>query len=290
MDLIPGHVPAPFAQPRTKGALLTAAMPGSTAEGVDWHKGVLQWPESAPSWRVLMDCNDNAVAAYGNEAEFGPVAARPFVIQTVTHCPRGSIAEMSARAERNLRAITSAALGHELWTGELTALDPWTLPTGQSTLANQRPASSGTAQEGPYLNPHLAGGTLISGTYNVQEAVGLVEAEVADRLGGGPTYLHVPSMHLMSLLTVQEEGDLLRTPLGSIVVADTGYPPSVGSTTDDTTIYGTGPVQLWLDDPVVYDRDTWVVDHGNNTVAVWAERAAMLLFDPQTLVGCTVTL
>lgn len=292
MDLMLGTIPPLPAQPRPKGALLTTAMPGSTPEGVDWHQGIAQWPESAPSWRIAQACTDDTVG-YGNEAEFGPVAARPFVIQTVTHCPRGPLATMVARAERNLRAVTSTAMAHELWTGEASALDPWTLPTGQVGLVNPRP-DAGTADEGPYLNPHLTAGsgTLLTPTVapDLQEAIGLVEAEVADRVAGGPIFLHVPSTHLLSLLALQHEGDLLRTPLGSYVVADTGYPPDVTDATDaDLTVYGTGPVQYWLDEPVVTDRASWVVDNTTNKVAVWAERAALLLFDPQTLVGCTVT-
>lgn len=290
MDLMLGRIPPPTPAARTKGALLTSAMPGADAAGVDWHKGVVQWPESSPYWRIVQDCTDDDVAAeYGDETEYLPVAARPFVIQTVTHCPRGSVAEMAARAERNLRGITSQALAHELWTGEASALDPWHLPAGQVALANPRPGSSGTADTGPYLNPYLEAAPMITGASTVEQAVGLVEAHVADATNGGPTYLHVPSYHLMNLLMVQAQGDLLRTPLGSVVVADAGYPPDAADQTEDLTVYGTGPVQLWLDEPVVYDKDSWVVDHATNRVAVWAERSALLLFDPQTLVGCTVT-
>jgi hypothetical protein len=290
MELMLGHVPAPRPQPRTKGALLTSAMPG-TAEGVDWRKGLIHWPESSPYWRVVQDCTaDDVAAEYGDETEFSPVATRPFVIQTVTHCPRGPISVMRDRAERNLRAITSTALAHELWTGEASALDPWSLPTGQVTLANPRP-DLGTADEGPYVNPYLtgAGSALATGATTIEEAIGLVEAEVEDRIAGGPVYLHIPSVHLMSLLTLRDEGDLIRTPLGSIVVADAGYPPELSDDSEEMTVYGTGPVQYWLDEPVVYDKDSWVVDHETNRVAVWAERAAMLMFDPQSLVGCTVS-
>lgn len=289
MDLMLGRIAPPVSPPRTKGVLLSAAMPGSTPDGVDWHKGVSYWPESDPYWRIIQDCTaDDVAAVYGDEGEYLPVAARPFVIQTVTHCPRGSVTEMAARAERNLRGITSQALAHELWTGEATQLDPWTLPTGQVALANPRP-DSGTDAEGPYLNPYLEAGAMITGASTIEQAVGLVEAHVGDATSGGQIYLHVPSYHLMNLLMVQAEGDLLRTPLGSVVVADPGYPPDAADQTDDLTIYGTGPVQLWLDEPVVYDKDSWVVDHATNRVAVWAERSALLLFDPQTLVGCTVT-
>jgi hypothetical protein len=57
----------------------------------------------------------------------------------------------------------------------------------------------------------------------------------------------------------------------------------------ELVIYGSGPVTVWLGDPVVYDQDSWVVDNTTNRVAVWAERPALIWFDPQTLVGCTVS-
>lgn len=291
MALIPGRIPAPQVQERRKASLLTSAIPGPDLDGVDWHKGVIAWPESAPSYRVVQDCTDE-IADYGDEAEFGPVAARPFVIQTVTHCPRGSLDELAARAERHIRAITSQALAYELWTGDATALDPWTLPTGQVALANQRP-DTGTADEGPYLNPHLDGAVTLLGTAfdNASAALGAVEAAVAERMAGGPIYLHVPTDFVLGMgADLRDQGDLLRTPTGSLVVADAGYPgKAVDAEAGEFTVYGSGPVTVWLDEPVIYDTDTWVVDHNTNRVAVWAERAALIWFDPQTLVGCTVS-
>lgn len=288
MEMIPGHIPAPQAQERRKASLLTSAVPGPELDGVDWRKGVVAWPESAPSYRVVQDCTDEA-ADYGDEAEFGPVAARSFVIQTVTHCPRGSLAELSDRAVRHLRSITSQALGYELWTGEASALDPWTLPTGQVALANPRPAASGTADEGPYVNPFLGAATMLATPIaDATAAMGAVEAAVAERMGGGPIYLHVPTDFVMGMgADLREVGDLLQTPTGSTVVADAGYPgPGVSGT--DLVIYGSGPVVVWLGEPTVYDQSSWVVDNTTNRVAVWAERPALIWFDPQTLVGCTV--
>lgn len=288
MELMPGVIPAPALQQRTKASLLSSAAPGSTPGGVDWRKGIATWPESTPYYRLVQDCTDEAVE-YGDETDSAPIGARPFVIQSVVHCPRASISAMAERARTHLRAMTSTALAYELWTGEATALDPWKLPTGQVALGNQRP-DAGTDAEGPYLNPHFDSGTAPTMTANsFVEAIGLVEAEVMDRYAGGPVYLHVPASAVLELLTLESQGDLIRTPLGSIVVADAGYPPNTGAGSNDLTVYGTGPVSYWLDDPVVYDQDSWVVDHANNRVAVWAERTALLLFDPQTLVGCTVT-
>ncbi len=288
MELMPGNIPAPQVEERRKASLLTSAIPGPVLDGVDWRRGVIAWPESSPSYRVVQACTDE-VADYGDEAEFGPVAAQAFTIQTVTHCPRGSIAEMAARAERRTRAITSQALAYELWTGEASALEPWTLPDNHvyGGLANPRP--SGTADEGPYLNPFLNGADMLADPIaDPTAAMGLVEAAVVEKMAGGPVFLHVPTEFVMGMgADLREEGDRLYTPLGSRVIADAGY-PGPGATGDDLVIYATGPVTVWLGDVTVYDKDSWVLDHRMNRVAVWAERDALIWFDPQTLVGCTV--
>jgi hypothetical protein len=292
MELIPGPIPAPQVQERRKASLLTSAIPGPALGGVDWGKGVVAWPESAPSYRVVQDCTDE-MAEYGDETEFGPVGARPFVIQTVTKCPRGSLSELRERALRHIRAISSQAIAYELWTGEATALDPWTLPTGQVALANPRPAASGTADTGPYLNPYLTAATLLSDTYtDATQAMGAVEAAVAERMAGGPVYLHTPTDFVMGMgADLSPVGDLLQTPTGSIVVADAGYPGTdTTPVAGEFAIYGTGPVTVWLGEPTVYDESSWVVDHDYNRVAIWAERPVLVWFDPQTLVGANVSI
>lgn len=291
MELIPGPIPAPQVAERRKGALLTSAIPGPDIR--HWRQGVVTWPESAPSYRIAQACTDD-LADYGEAEEFGPVAARAFTIQGVTHCPRTSVEVMAERARQHVKAITSQAMAYELWTGDATSLDPWTLPDNHiyGGLANQRPASSGTADEGPYLNPYLAdaGTTMLSGTYtDPTAALGAVEAAVAERMAGGPIYLHVPVDFVAGMgADLREEGDFLRTPLGSIVIADAGY-PGPGATGTDLVIYGTGPLLYWLSEPVALDKDSWVVDFRTNRVAAWAERDALMWFDPQTLVGCTVS-
>jgi hypothetical protein len=294
MELMLGRVPAPQAEPRPKGSLRIAAKPGTVPPGVDWGKGVITWPESPRAYRIAQDCTDELIG-YGDPAEYGPVAARPFVIQTVTHCPRtNDLDAIKARAARHLESITSSAVARELWTGEATQADPWDLPAGlRFSLANPRPAGS-TANEGPYLNPYLEAGStaLLTGAADsIADAIGRVESEVADRTAGGDIYLHVPSTLLMGLEMgqLQQVGNLLMTPLGSLVVTDFGYPPDPGDAVGDLVVYGTGPVTVYLGGITVFDQSSWIVDHTNNQISVWAERSALVLFDPQTLVGCTVT-
>ena len=285
MQVMLGQVPSPPVQARRAGDLLRAATPGNTGDGTDWLKGVVQWPESLAGWRTLQDCSD-IEQDYGVATSGQAVGAHPFLIQTAVDCPRAPIPDMADRARRRIEAISSQAVARELWTGATSAGDPWQLPPGITwDLSNPSPAA------GSYANPYLRAATLLNPALpiGVMAAIGQVEAAVADRTIGGPIYIHVPLDVLMeAAIGLDRRGDLLVTPAGSIVVADGGYP---GTATDGTTlaIYGTGPVQVWLGEPTVYDDPTWVVDPATNVARVWAERPALALFDPQTLVGAAVS-
>lgn len=287
-----GESPPPPAEARRVGALLTAAVPGQARDGTDWRKGALTWPESAPGWRVVTDC-DPGEADYGLGDGAAPVGAVPFLIQTLTTCPRSAdLSALVERAERQIRAVTSKAVARELWTGALTKDAPWSMPTGTPfELANPRP-DAGTGTDGPFLNPHLNAADLLDGTFtHPAQAVAAAEAAAADLLlGGGPVFLHVPQEWVLELgqFGITPMGDVIRTPLGSVVVADPGYPGTHGADGAETA-YATGPVQVWLDEPTVHSDPTDVVDAGTNRVGVWAERPALVLFDPQTLVGASLT-
>lgn len=294
MQVMLGQIPAPPATARGAGDLLRAAIPGTDGDGgTDWRKGVVQWPESAAGWRVVQDCSD-VEQDYGLGVSGDAVAAHPFLIQTVVDCPRAPIPQMAERARRRIEAISSQAVARELWTGAATLGDPWQLPPGVTwALSNPAPAT------GSWANPYLTAGTLLNADAvsasgplpTATAALGQVEAAVADRTVGGPIYLHVPLDVLFELaIGLEKRGDLLVTPAGSIVVADGGYPGTSSDTAGSPlAIYGTGPVQVWLGDPRVYDDPSQVVNHRDNRARVFAERPAMTLFDPQTLVGAAVS-
>lgn len=284
-----GEAPSVAAELRRPGSLLTAAIPGQAAGGVDWRKGVITWPEAAPGYQLIRDC-DPADVDYGLKTDVFPVGAVPFLIRTFTASPYTTNLEiLSQRAERQIRAVTSQAVARELWTGALSKDGPWSLPTGVPfELANPRP-DAGTDRAGPWLNPHLDAATLLDPQTHPAAAVGAVEAATAERLAGGPVFLHVPSEWVLELtqFNIQPVGDVLRTPLGSVVVADAGYPGTAGPD-GDPCCYGTGPVSVWLDEPTVYDDPSLVVEHNSNRIGLWAERPALVLFDPQTLTGCPI--
>ncbi|MDN5919082.1 MAG: hypothetical protein L0I76_28975 [Pseudonocardia sp.] len=294
MQAMLGQVPPLPAQARRVGDLLRAATPGQAGDsGTDWQKGVITWPESLAGWKTLLDCS-TAEEDYDVTTSGDAVGAVPYLIQTAVDCPRAPIPEMAARARRRIEAITSQAVARELWTGALSADDPWELPDSITwTLSNHSPAT------GTYVNPYLRAATLLNAADvggdpatlpSPAAALGMVESAVADTMVGGPIYLHVPLAVLFELaLGLERRGDLLYTPAGSIVVADGGYPGTSADTGGATAIYGTGPVQVWLGETTVYDEPSWVVDPATNVARVWAERPALVLFDPQTLVGAAVS-
>lgn len=288
MQVMLGQTPSPPVRARGVGDLLRAAIPGDNGDGAtDWRKGVIAWPESAAGWRVVQDCSD-AEQDYDVASSGSAVGAHPFLIQTAVDCPRASIPEMAARARRRIEAISSQAVARELWTGAATLGDPWQLAPGITwELSNPAPVA------GSWANPYLRAATLINDAATAlpaMAAVGQVEAAVADRTIGGPIYIHVPLDVLFELaIGLEKRGDVLLTPAGSVVVADGGYPGTTDDTNTTLAIYGTGPVQVWLGEPTVYDEPTWVVDPATNVARVWAERPALTLFDPQTLVGAAVS-
>ena len=287
-----GRVPAPTEEPRTTGSLLSAAIDGDVSSD-RWMHGVWMWPETVPGWRLVADC-DPAQADHGldDASPLLPVGAVPFAIQTKTTVRTSDLEELKARARMQLDAATSPALAHELWTGELTTEQGgWQTAEGAPfTLGNPRPAASGTADDGPWLNPHLAAATMLTAEADPAAAVGAVESAAA-RLVSGTVTIHIPVELLLYLgqfgIAPGEDGHL-RTPLGSLVVADSGSPGTAPGGTG-TAVYATGPIQVWLGEPTVHADPDSVFHPGTNAVACWAERPAAVLFDTQTLVGCAIT-
>ena len=277
MQLLAQNLDGPPAQP-ARGGLLTAAQPGGAT---NWQDGVVVWPDVRGGWRIVQHCTVDTLDHGLDDDEPLPVGARPVVVQARVTTRRSTVAEMSARARRKLDAVTGPALARELWTGEATKPDPFGLP-GPQEYANP---TQGVGDD-RYLNPHLDSGQaeMFTAALPPALAVGEVEARAAELVPGGPVYLHVPLALVTELApSLVPRGDLLYTAAGSLIVPDPGYPGE-----SPRTIYGTGPVVVWTGPITVFDDPSQVVSTSDNTVEVWAERPALVVFDPQTLVGCPV--
>lgn len=276
MVMLPGFVAGPPAQEQ-RGGLVANAIAGD--QTVDWLKGVQWWPEDVAGWQLAAECVTDTVDV-GNVGYPSPVVAQPFLVRTNVKGPKSSLLDLSARAERRLRAVTSQAVARELWLGEMAQLAPFDLPASYDW--------SNPTDGGQYVSPYLASGQAtdlgLTGA-DPETAVAAVEEALTELVAGGPLYLHVPSnlvLHLGAQLTRQ--GDLLTTPSGSVIIADYGYPG------DTPMVYGTGPVQVWVGDTHVYNQPYEYVRISDNHIEVWADRPAMTLFDPSTLVACGVSL
>jgi hypothetical protein len=242
---------------------------------------VVLGPPPAAGWELSQNCSTETVTVGDQDGELDPLAGVPFLIRTSVVCPKMDLDSMAARARARLDSITGKAVARELWTGEMTTAAPYQLPAAYTTWLNP----AGTTD---YTNPFLkqAGATDVGGTgLDALGALGAVEAEVGQRITSGPVVLHVPySVINDAAWALERRGDLLYTMTGALVVADHGYP--VDAT---PVVYGTGQVWTWVGGIEVESTPHEVVSKEDNTVRVWAGRPAMALFDPRTLVTCTVT-
>jgi hypothetical protein len=142
---------------------------------------------------------------------------------------------------------------------------------------------------GEYVNPYLTdtAGTVLDPIADPLAALGAAEAAVAALAVTGPIFLHAPiAVVNRAAAGLEQRGDILLTRTGAIVVADYGYPYDPD---EDPVIYGTGPVQYWRG-PIETDAVPGeVLDRDTNQIIVFADRPALALFDPQTLVSIAVT-
>lgn len=387
--MLPAFVDGPPAQEQ-RGGLVTNALNGD--QSVDWLKGVQWWPEDVAGWQLASECVTTTIN-HGDVGVPQPVAAQPFLIRTNVQGPKSSHLDLSARADRRLRSITSQAVARELWLGEMAQAAPfdldvdysWSNPataglttptgltatpsttggtlaagtyyyrvsatnaygetlaaaqvsatttgstssvalswtavtgatgyrvyrsgtsgswagpnarlaspasnaytdTGGTALSAGAPVASSTAVSGQYVTPYLASGQAtdigLAGA-DPDTAVAAVEEALSELVAGGPLFLHMPQSVVMQLgAQLTRNGDYLTTPSGSVVIADYGYPGG------GNIIYGTGPVTVWLGQVAVYGQPNEYVRVSDNHIEVWADRPALALFDPETLVSCAVT-
>lgn len=281
MVMLPGFVDGPPAQAQ-RGGLVANSSPGDRQ--VDWLKGVQWWPEDAGGYQLAAECT-TAVVDYGDVGVPRPVVAQPFLVRTNVQGPKSTRHDLGARAARRLEFVTGKAIAREFWLGELAQAAPFTLPTDYD-WSNPSPAA------GEYTTPYLAmpdPATVPGGALDPATAMAAVEEQLGDVATGGQLYLHMP----LSLITVlgpvlTRQGDLLLTDAGSAVICDRGYTGDGAAA--GTWIYGTGPVMTWVGDPTVYNDPAECVRVSDNHIEVWADRPAMTLFDPQTLVAAQVGL
>lgn len=199
-------------------------------------------------------------------------ATDSFVVYTWLDCPLvgsdpNELRERTRRAHEHGAPTVAETV---FWTGgdfnvsqHLAEDTPITESVGGSTVSLQTAA------------------TTITGTYDVVEAIGVLEQSMADCYGGTPM-IHVPRgavAHLNSYMLVKEQGpNLVTVGNRSIVVAAPGYrrtgPDGSQAPAGHAWFYATGQVKMWRGEVDFFARDVreFLKRDTNDTVLVAEQR------------------
>lgn len=261
---------APAQPPRY--SLLAAAQVLDTSED-RWQAGFAWEPEACGASGAMpatcdMDPEGRTAPAGGGREE-----GEPFYVWAADECSTlGSNArDWQGRARRQLEATQSFQIARELWTGTIAK------DTGADTA-------------------YLADGLNVLGDpfENVTEAVVNLEAWALACSQGRRVMLHMSPYAFNLYLLASENhavlsGNIVTTPLGSIVVSDAGYPgtpPDSLADNPDEWVYATPLVQVRLDAVEVLPGNlsearamAQGLNRPVNTATVWAQRLAAYQLD-----------
>lgn len=269
-------VQPPALTPRDRGTLLTAAatipLVDRLASGVKFRtdgtqdlmrEGIVMCTAS-PATRTHADSNSD-IAVFSS-----------FAIYADESCSVLAVDEDNLRTWSNIRmsAFESAQVANELVTGSVTA-NPCLRGTGTAT-------------------------TVVNGTSaKTTLALAIAEDELADRLHGAVGMLHVTPGVLYAMnsgggLELEEAHDTepgedfaydrWYTPSGHLVVADAGYdgysPTGTAPATGQSYIYGSGPVEYAMTDPVPMGVGNNILSITHDDRMFVLERQCVVRFDP----------
>jgi hypothetical protein len=266
---------APAVSPLAAGSLLAAA----DTPQAPLARVMLSGYRAAPcsGWRLAtpVNCGDAEDVDHGAGDRGSTVTAMPFMVETEDECTTigTTVADREASARARLAAVESAAIAHELWTGELAdatagadAQSPW--------LDNVRLASTDAVD----LTP--AGGAV-----DPVAGLALLEQALADTLAGPVGLVHGTRQALTHLagmpFPVRTEGNLLLTPFGTRLVGDAGYPGTGpdGAAPDDgeAWLYATARPTIRRGPIDVVPGDLTAIRPPDNTIRVTANRLVAVL-------------
>lgn len=215
----------------------------------------------------------------------------PFTIETSFSCSTFAFRELEylKMAEDFLEQTQQKAIEHELWTGALSQQekDDWETAHSGETFPNRWLSSTDAVDVTP-------SGTAVKAKYGLA----LLEKALADCGAGIKGTIHM-TRDIASVLNLKDRNGALRTSLGNLVIAGTGYtgtgPTGAAPSGTQTWLYATGPVSVRLG-PVaaVPDKNTRLtgqsVNTSNNNVTVYASRPAAVTWDSCCLYAVKVDL
>jgi hypothetical protein len=201
--------------------------------------------------------------------------------------------EVAAEARAQLEAVTAWHVARELWTGEFNT-------TGQENPSLQAPFPGETDEFDP---SHILLGPLDP----VEATSALYAAYEGETRHGGGAVLHVPSRAMPSLKAeaqLTQQGSVFIGP-NFVVSPGPGYPSGSGRfgpktlANSDGASATAGQVWFYLTGPIEYalgpyfrnlegDEPRW--DRRMNRYQYWAERMAIVRFDPCSVWSTLVTL
>jgi hypothetical protein len=246
--------------------LLASALRPDDGSG-RWMEGMSWRSELCPTYQGYNPCaelEDGPDPGGDGLVHYVPVAYR-----VADECATLSGTFDEARVERLANAIASYVVARELWTGELSALDPYDLPNGGAT---------------GQVNPHLASAdaeVVTAPAGGLMAALAELEERTRVATRGQQVFLHAPIGLVNQVASnLERVGNELRTGTGGIVIGDAGYPGTGPAGTGTNWIYGTGPVSVRLGPVQATTEPRATVDRGTNTRLVWADRMFAVTFDP----------
>lgn len=259
--MIPENIDAPRAVAQATGTLWTAAQ---KPDGGRWQTGLAWRPERCFTVAGFGPCNDSP--AVPDEPDIILPEVYPVGYRVSDECTTLGGELDTSRVQRQADAVLSYQLAHELWTGALSTADPVTVDGS------------------PYINPHLASAdatTVATDSTTIAGRLGALEQAAMVQAFGQQVFLHVPAKYLLEIGSMLVfRGDSIYTPLGSVVVADAGYPGTGPAGTGDSWAYATGPVMAFRTEVELAVDMASTLDRRTNRRKVWGTRYIAAAFDP----------
>lgn len=222
-------------------------------------------------------CLTGAGSPKESTAEVGWRGADPFVVYTWLPC--------NLVGTPNLEQLTKAAHANNAPTVvERVFWSGGDFLTSQYLAANS--ADVRTEVVGGNTLTLQTGATTITGTYDVVEAIGLLEEAMAGCYGGVPI-LHVPrraTAHLAANHQIDTRAQSMTTKNGSRVVAAPGYlrtgPDGTEAPAGHAWFYATGSVAMWRGEVLTLARDAReYLDRATNETTYIVEQRFMFGWD-----------
>lgn len=217
-------------------------------------------------------CNGSASATAVNADGELFRSYRPFAIQARFTCSTMSRKpeELEALVREALELAQQKALEYEFWHGALAAVELDDDAEFPNRFLASDDAIDVTPTPGDGVKPKYG--------------VALLEQALAECGSGAQGVIHASRLVATALDFEGDDDDVLRTKLGTPVVAGVGYsnvgPGGEVAPADHTWMYATGAVTVRLGDTyIVPDESSQAVDIRSNTTVFTAERMGAVTWD-----------